>query len=159
LLFGDGTGIVVDGGCFSSFNHTYTNPGSYTVTFHVAGATDVVKQNYVVVSSGPTLTPTRTLTPVITNTPTRTPTPATGGCSPVTSSITAPFTWDGAGTFCWQSSNLGSYINSWNTTNVSINGVNLTNLYVASSSYPAKIGGFWYVSYNSNVAWAHFEAK
>jgi hypothetical protein len=110
--------------------------------------------------------PTRTLTPAISNTPTRTvvssPTPTTGtgmACSPVISTITAPFTFDGAGTFCWQSSNLGAYVNSWNTTSVAINGINITNLYMAAGSYPTKIGGFWYVSYNSSVAWGHFEAK
>ncbi len=117
----------------------------------------------------PTNTPTRTPTGFVpTNTPTRTsttgptptPTPTTGGaCSPVTSTITAPFTFDGAGTFCWQSSNLGTFINSWNTTSVTLNGVNVTNVYVAASSYPAKINGYWYVSYNSTVAWGHFEAK
>jgi hypothetical protein len=117
------------------------------------------------ISNTPTRTPTRTNTPGITNTPTRTPTrtltptQGTGTCSPVTSTITAPFTFDGAGAFCWQSSNLGGFINSWNTNSVTLNGVNVTNLYVASGSYPAKIGGFWYVSYNSNVAWGHFEAK
>ena len=112
--------------------------------------------------SGPTAT--RTITPTpggVTATPSRTPTPDSTGstCSPVTSTITAPFSFDGAGTFCWQSSSLGSYINSWNTASVAINGVNATNLYVASGSYPAKINGFWYVSYNSSVAWGHFEAK
>ncbi len=114
---------------------------------------------------GPSLTPTRTSTtggPTATRTlnvtATTTP-PAGGACSPVTSTITAPFTFDGAGTFCWQSSNLGSYINSWNTTSITINGVNATNIYIASGSYPAKIGGFWYISYNSAVAWGHFEAK
>ena len=107
--------------------------------------------------SGPTNTPTRTLTP---SAPTATPTSGSGStCSPVSSTITAPFTYDGAGTFCWQSSNLGAYINSWNATSITLNGVNVTNTYVASGSYPAKIGGFWYVSYNSSVAWGHFEAK
>jgi PKD repeat protein len=121
-----------------------------------------------------TFTPTRTLTrtPTITATgtgrsptpppPSHTPTasPTSGGlCSPVTSTITAPFTWDGAGTYCWQSSNLGSYINNWNNASVMLNSLNITNLYVPASSYPAKIGGFWYVSYNSSVAWGHFEAK
>jgi endoglucanase len=118
-------------------------------------------------TAGPSLTPTRTstigLTPTRTSTigiDTITPTtPPGGACSPVTSSITAPFTYDGAGAFCWQSSNLGSYINSWNTTSVIVNGVNLTNLYTASGSLPAKIGGYWYVSYNSTVAYGHFEAK
>jgi len=128
-------------------------------------------------TSGPSLTPTRTPTIGITNTPTRTPTtgptltpspgasrtitptPNTSGCSPVTSTITAPFTYDGAGTFCWQSSNLGAYINSWNLTSLTVNGTNYTNLYVASGSYPAKINGYWYVSYNSTVSYGHFEAK
>jgi hypothetical protein len=113
--------------------------------------------------------PTRTSTiGAITNTPTRTntplpvtatPTSGVGACSPVTSTITAPFTFDGAGTFCWQSSNLGTYVNSWNTTSVSINGTSITNLYMASGSYPAKIGGFWYISYNSTSTFGHFEAK
>jgi mannan endo-1,4-beta-mannosidase len=104
-----------------------------------------------------TNTPTRTFTPVP---PTITPTQPTGStCSPVTSTITAPFTYDGAGAFCWQSSNLGAYINSWNTASVVVNGVNATNLYVAAGSLPAKINGYWYVSYNSTVAWGHFEAK
>lgn len=106
------------------------------------------------ISPSPTRTPTRTLTPTITLTA-----PTGGTCSPVNATITAPFTWDGAGTFCWQSSNLGTYINNWSNTSVTLNGVNITNMYVAAGSYPAKIGGFWYVTFNSAVAWGHFEAK
>ena len=109
--------------------------------------------------NGPTNTPTRTNTPAG---PTNTPTSGGGGggtCSPVSATISAPFTKDGSGSFCWQSSNLGSYINSWNTTSVTINGVNATNVYIGSASYPAKINGYWYVTYNSSVAWGHFEAK
>ena len=100
-------------------------------------------------TAGPTFT--RTVTPTIT---------ATSGavCSP-TATITAPFTQDGAGTFCWQSTNLGTFINSWNLTSLTVNGLSYTNAYLAAGSYPAKIGGFWYVSYNSTVAWGHFEAK
>ncbi len=107
---------------------------------------------------GPTATKTNTPLPV---TPTKTSTPGSGGgtCSPVNSTITAPFTFDGAGTFCWQSSNLGTFINSWNTVSVTINGVNVSNVWMGSGSYPAKIGGFWYVTYSSTVAWGHFEAK
>ena len=77
----------------------------------------------------------------------------------MTSTITAPFSFDGAGTFCWQASTLGAYINSWNTTSVTINGTTITNVYVPSGSYPAKIGGFWYVAYNSTVSFGHFESK
>jgi hypothetical protein len=116
--------------------------------------------------SGPT--PTRTRTPVPTtrtNTPvapTRTPTSGGGGgtCSPITATITAPFTQDGAGTFCWRSNNLGTYINSWNLNSLTVNGANYTNLYAFTNSLPAKAAdGYWYISYNSSVAWGHFEAK
>ena len=118
----------------------------------------------------PTNTPTRTNTPVgPTNTPvppTNTPippTPTSGGgggtCSPVNADITAPYTYDGAGTFCWRSTNLGSYTNNWNMNSLTINGVNFTNVYVASGSYPAQIGGYWYVGYDGPYAWSHFEAK
>ncbi len=85
--------------------------------------------------------------------------PAQGtACSPVNATITAPFMFDGAGTFCWQSNNLGTNINSWNTTSVTLNGVNVTNMFIPSGSYPAQISGSWYVAYNSTVAWGHFEA-
>ena len=114
--------------------------------------------------SAPTSTPTRTPTSIPSNTPvppTATPTSSgsSGTCSPVDATISAPFTKDGAGTFCWQSSNLGSYTNNWNMTSLTINGVNFTNVYVASSSYPAKINGYWYVVYNGPYPWSHFEAK
>jgi hypothetical protein len=112
---------------------------------------------------GPTATRTRTPTqpagPTATRTRTPTPTTAvTGACTPVTSTITAPFTFDGAGTLCWQSSNLGTFINNWNNTSVTLNGVNITNVFTASSAYPAKIGGFWYVSYTAG-SFGHFETK
>jgi len=114
-------------------------------------------------TAGPSNTPTRTPTVGITSTRTVTPTitltVGTGTCSPVTATITAPFTQDGVGTFCWQSSNLGAYINSWNLTSLTVNGVNETNLYVAVGSLPAKISGYWYVSYNSTVSYSHFETK
>lgn len=105
-----------------------------------------------------TNTPTRTFTPVVgpSNTPTQ---PTTGGtCSPVTATISAPFAQNGAGTFCWQASNLGANINSWNTTSLTINGANYTNLWAATGSLPAKIGGFWYISYNAG-SFGHFEAN
>jgi hypothetical protein len=52
-------------------------------------------------------------TPTPTFTPTATLTQGPGACSPVSAVITAPFQFDGAGTFCWQVSSL-SFINSWN---------------------------------------------
>ncbi len=122
-------------------------------------------------TSGPSAT--RTNTPVITNTPTTGPsltpttgpsaTPTTGGgggaCSPVTSIVTAPFTWDGAGAFCWQIATIPSYVNNWNNTSVSINGASYTNVYVAAGSLPAKINGNYYISYNGAFAWSHLEIR
>ena len=122
--------------------------------------------------TGPTLTPTRTsspsgtptrtptatgATPTPTRTPTKTATGTTTTCNPATA-ITAPFSFDGAGSFCWQISSL-SYINSWNAATVMVNGVNFANLYTASGSLPAKINGYWYISYTGNYSWSHFEAK
>jgi len=114
----------------------------------------------------PGFTPTRTFTPTVgpSLTPTRTFTPTTtggggGACTPVTSTVTAPFTWDGAGVFCWQIATVPSYINNWNNISVSINGTNFTNVYVATGGLPAKINGNYYISYNSNVAWGHLEIR
>jgi aryl-phospho-beta-D-glucosidase BglC (GH1 family) len=112
----------------------------------------------------PGFTPTRTSTPTVgpSLTPTRTFTPTTtgggGACTP-TSTITAPFTWDGVGVYCWQIATVPSYINNWNNVSVSINGTNFTNVYVATGGLPAKINGNYYISYNSNVAWGHLEVR
>ncbi len=108
--------------------------------------------------TGASPTATRTNTPgAATNTPTQTPTQPTGACSPVTGIITAPFDFTGAGTFCWQSSDLGVAITSNNTSNLSVNGVNFTNMWVAVGSLPPKINGFWYVSFVGPFNWSHFQ--
>lgn len=106
-------------------------------------------------ATGPT--PTFTKSPTVTLTPS--PTSILATCSPVTAVIAAPFVSDGPGTFCWQTNSLGAYINNWNNNSVTLNGMQITNIYVAASSYPAKIGGFWYISYNSSFTFSHFETK
>ncbi len=151
------------------FTNTPTRTLTATATVPTRTATATPTRTFTPsVSSTPTRTPTATGTggfptvppsPTVTRTPTITPTSSVGTCSPVTSTITAPFTFDGAGTFCWQASTLATYINSWNTTSISVNGTNYTNLYAMVSSLPAKVNGYWYISYNSAVAWGHFEAK
>ena len=148
------------------FTGTFTPTKTNTPAISSTPTRTATKTNTPGITNTPTRTATKTNTPAVSNTPTKTSTPVTptatsgaGACSPVTSTIAAPFTFDGAGTFCWKSSNLGTFINSWNTTSVTLNGVNVSNVYVASGSYPAQIGGFWYVSYSSSVAWGHFEAK
>jgi hypothetical protein len=42
---------------------------------------------------------------------------------------------------------------------LTINGVDFTNRWAASSTYPPQINGFWYVSYQGNFPWSHFEAR
>ena len=110
---------------------------------------------------GPTATRTRTATngPSLTpaRTPTKTATPSAGICSPATT-ITAPFTKDGAGTFCWRISTLG-FINSYNLTNLSVNGVNFLNMWAPAANLPPQIGGYWYISYTSATQFGHFEAQ
>jgi hypothetical protein len=75
----------------------------------------------------------------------------------VTATISAPFTYDGAGTFCWRTNNLGRFVNSWNVQTLTINGINFTGQYVAANAYPAQINGYWYIRYVSNIAQGHFE--
>ena len=106
--------------------------------------------------TGPT--PTRTNTPVG-PTPTKTNTPVSGGTCTPTSTVTAPFTWDGAGTYCWQIAAIPGFVNNWNNNSVTINNVNYSNVYVAAGSLPAKIGGFYYINFNGAFAWSHLEIR
>jgi hypothetical protein len=109
------------------------------------------------VTTPPVTTPPPT-TPPPTTPPATTPPPTTGpACSPVSSTITVPFTFDGAGTLCWQTSRLGSYINSWNVDSLTINGVDFTNRW--ANAFPPAINGSWYISYKASFPWSHFEAK
>jgi endoglucanase len=108
----------------------------------------------------PTVVPVTTVevtaAPADTPVPTTIP-PITGCTSPV--AITVPFTKDGAGTFCFSTASLGSFINSWNVDSLTINGVDFTNKYAASGSLPAPVGGLYTVSYKASFAWSHFEVK
>lgn len=74
--------------------------------------------------------------------------------NPVTASL--PFAKDGAGEFCYVISGNISYVNSWNTSMVQINGVDYTNKW--SNSMPARVNGNYYVRYAGQYAWSHFEA-
>ena len=79
-----------------------------------------------------------------------------GGSScanPVT--ISLPFSRNGTGDFCWFTTGTVSFVNSWNTQLVEINGVSFTNRW--SNSMPARVNGGYVVHYVANVAWAHFE--
>ena len=160
--------FALDGGVGPSPTPITTGGPTATVT-RTPTLTNTPTGPTATVTRTPTRTPTRTNTPTgPTATVTRTPigptvTPSATGsgssCTPVTATITAPFAQDGAGTFCWQISSIPTYVNSWNGASLTINGVNFTNVYVPVASLPAKIGGFWYISYTASFAWSHVEVK
>jgi uncharacterized protein YjdB len=74
--------------------------------------------------------------------------------NPVT--ITLPFSQNGAGEYCFVTSQEPAYVNSWNMDKVTINNVDYTNKW--SNSMPAAIDGKWYIYYKGSYAWSHFEA-
>jgi hypothetical protein len=79
------------------------------------------------------------------------------GCDSRTT-IAADFVKEGAGEFCWESTNLGTYINNWALDVLNINGTSYINAYVVVSTIP-KIDGKYYVYYKGSYGWSHFEAK
>lgn len=171
---GTGIGAPVEGISIQGAGHVLPQSGMAAYAIQFFGLDNASNS-----TSTPMRTPTRTATSGPTNTPTRTPTPGTptstltstfqpptntpgsgSTCSPVNATITAPFTFDGVGNLCWKSSNLGTYINNWNLTKLTVNGVDFTSKYSFVSALPPKASdGFWYISYSSTVAWGHFEAK
>jgi poly(hydroxyalkanoate) depolymerase family esterase len=154
-----GTTTVSWSGTLSSA-YFYAETTSGTASFYIDDAS--FSDGNIPPTTPPPTTPPPTTPPPTTPPPTTPPptTPPPGNtCSPVTATIGVPFTYDGAGTFCWQTSNLGSYINSWNLESLTINGVDFTNRWVGSGSYPPSINGFWYISYRANFAWSHFEVR
>ncbi len=76
-------------------------------------------------------------------------------CTPATA-ISVPFAKDGAGDFCWQTTSLCAYINSWNLDTLEVNGTAYTNVYTASTSI-SPLNGAYIIHYKSSVAWGHFE--
>ncbi len=81
----------------------------------------------------------------------------TQACSPSTA-ISMPFVKDGAGQFCWEATCIGTPINSWNLTKLTINGADFTNKWADASAMPAPIDGKYYIVYDCPYAWGHFEA-
>jgi hypothetical protein len=101
--------------------------------------------------------------PVPTSVPTSVPTPASEDCTcdrgcDAIIPISADFTQNGAGEFCWQIRCVGSYINCWNLDILEINGVDFTNRWANPSSFPEPINGCYYIYYKGSFEWSHFEA-
>ncbi len=71
-------------------------------------------------------------------------------------SITIPYTQEGAGQYCWVTSEEISYVNSWSLDELTINGIDYTNVW--SSDLPDAIDGVWYIYYDGPYTWSHFDA-
>jgi hypothetical protein len=77
------------------------------------------------------------------------------GCdNPVAISI--PFVQNGAGEYCWVTTTAMAYINSWALAELTINGVDYTNVW--SNNLPPAQNGQWEIHYAGNYGWSHFEA-
>ena len=86
---------------------------------------------------------------------------ATGSTCPsglAVTQITAPFSYSGAGEFCWSSTELGSYIQSWGTDVVQVTGVDETNKYVVTDQMLRDTTGTYYVYYKASTASGNFTA-
>jgi hypothetical protein len=75
--------------------------------------------------------------------------------NPVTKTV--PFVQNGAGEFCFVTSGNISFINSWNTQLIEVNGVVMTNQW--SNAMPPRINGNYYIHYVATVSWAHLEVN
>jgi PKD repeat protein len=112
-------------------DHTYDEADSYVVTL--------------VVDDG-ALTDTATLTVVVNE-------PSLPCDDPV--AISVPFIYNGAGEYCWSTSDDISIINCWNLEELTINGVDYTDTW--SDSMPEKIDGKFYIHYQGSYPWSHLE--
>jgi len=136
------------------------NTGGTTTT--TAATTTTTSATTTTTSATTTTTSATTTTTAATTTTTAatTTTTAAAGCTCDSgcdgTSRSAPFTQNGSGTYCWQVTSM-NYINSWSLNKLEINDVDYTNVW--SNSFPAQIGGVWYIYYDSSRSWGHFEAN
>ncbi|MEO0293703.1 MAG: glycoside hydrolase family 11 protein [candidate division WOR-3 bacterium] len=160
---GSGTATFTCGGGGSTTTSTSTTTTTSATT--TSTSTTTTTSGSTTTTSGwwwwwPSTTTTTSGTTTTTTTSGTTTTTSGGGTAPCSNptSISAPFTKDGSGTFCWSLTSC-NYINSWNLQELNVNGVDLTNKYVSASQMPAKINGAWIIKYVGNYSWSHFEAK
>jgi len=80
-----------------------------------------------------------------------------GGTAPCNNltRVSLPFSHYGAGSYCWEISGTINFINSWSTESITINEIDYTNIW--SNSMPEPIDGKYYVQYEANLGWSHFE--
>lgn len=73
--------------------------------------------------------------------------------------VTAPFIYDGAGSFKWKTTEVPSHINSWNLSSLTINGEDITNSWTSSGNLPEKVDGYYYFEYVGEFNWSHIQIK
>lgn len=76
-------------------------------------------------------------------------------CTP-TGTVSGTYAQNGAGDLCFQTSDLCSYVNSWNLDTLEVNGTSYTNQYVPSNAI-APLNGVYIIHYVGSYPWSHFE--
>ncbi len=127
--FGDGSTAVGVGA-----SHTYAIAGTYTTSVTVTDGNGGTDASSILIT--------------VTD-------PDVGDPCDDPTAISLPFSHDGVGSFCWETSETIAYVNSWNTASITINGEDFTNIW--SNNLPPKIAGSYFINYTSDVAWGHFE--
>ena len=73
-------------------------------------------------------------------------------------SSSVPYSRDGVEDACYFfGGSAGSYVNSWNMTEVNLNGQDITNSWLGSSNYPAPVDGGYYLYVQGSFPWSHVE--
>jgi hypothetical protein len=148
--------------CTQCGGATTTTTTAATTSTTTTSATTSTTTTAATTSTTTTAATTSTTTTAATTTTTAATTTTTSGtgetCSPVDAEISASFTQNGAGEYCWTATSC-NYINSWNLSSLTVNGVDFTNKWASGSNLPAKIDGKWYIHYEGNYGWSHFELR
>ncbi|MBN2441146.1 MAG: hypothetical protein JXJ04_07360, partial [Spirochaetales bacterium] len=152
------TAVWQNSSCGGSYSEWMHCNGEISFGDISGGTTTPAPTSPPVITNPPVVTnpPAVTNPPVVTNPPAVTNPPGSGETCSGGISKSIPFTQDGAGNYCFEIASI-NYINSWNMTKLTVNGVDFTNKW--ASNLPAKINGLYYIVYDGNVGWCHFEAK
>lgn len=79
------------------------------------------------------------------------------GCESA-AAVSTPYSLNGPMDTCVFFNGSTSHINSWNMSLVELNGVNVSNLWLSPSNYPATCNGGYYLRSVGSFPWSHVEA-
>ncbi len=81
------------------------------------------------------------------------------GCDTVVSA-SVPFVSEGPTNTCYFfGGSAGGYVNSWNMVGVNLNGLDISNRWIGSGSYPAAVDGGYYLYVRGDYPWSHVEVR